>query len=261
VTSTAVPVAGAGVLPDGFRIALDAGARWADDGTVLAGGAPVRLLRLTPAGRALVDRLAAGEPVSRSKGAQSLARRLLDAGLAHPRPPVTDSTPEVAVVIPVRNDAEGLAATLTALSDSAAIVVVDDASADANAASPGGTRPGTTLLRRSVRGGPAAARNDGWRATGAPFVAFVDANCEPESGWLDVLLPHFADPQVAAVAPRILPPPDTGNSGALSAYEAVVSPLDLGAMEAIVRPGSLVSYVPTAALHHQRRGRDRKSVV
>ena len=248
MTTTAVPVAGSGVLPDGFRIALDPGVRWVDDGTILVGGAPIRLLRFTPTGRALIDRLAAGEPVSRSKGAQSLARRLLDAGLAHPRPPVTDSTPDVAIVIPVRNDAAGLAATLTVLSDSAAIVVVDDASADANAVSPGVTRPGTTLLRRSVRGGPAAARNDGWRATGAPFVAFVDANCEPEPGWLDVLVPHFADPQVAAVAPRILPPPDTENSGALAAYEAVASPLDLGAKEAIVRPGSRVPYVPTAAL-------------
>jgi mycofactocin system glycosyltransferase len=34
----------------------------------------------------------------------------------------------------------------------------------------------------------------------------------------------------------------------LAAYEAVASPLDLGAREAIVRPGSPVPYVPTAAL-------------
>ncbi|HEV8626496.1 MAG TPA: mycofactocin biosynthesis glycosyltransferase MftF [Acidimicrobiia bacterium] len=245
-TTTAAPLGG--LLPDGFRVALDPDARWAGDGSVLVGGAPIRLLRLTPAGRALVDRLAAGEPVPRAPGAQRLTRRLLDAGLAHPRPPFQVSSAEVAVVIPVHNDAEGLAATLTALPDSAAIVVVDDASTDAEAVPVGGTRPGTTLLRRTVRGGPAAARNDGWRATGAPFVAFVDANCEPEPGWLDVLLPHFADPQVAAVAPRILPPPDTGNGGALAAYEAVASPLDLGAKEAAVRPGSRVAYVPTAAL-------------
>jgi mycofactocin system glycosyltransferase len=246
VTATAVPVAGSGVLPDGFRIALDPGVRWADGGTVLVGGAPIRLLRFTPAGRALVDRLAAGEPVPHSTGAQMLARRLLDAGLAHPRPSAPDSTTEVAVVIPVRNDAQGLASTLSALPDSAAIVVVDDASSDADTVSLRGT--GATLLRRSARGGPAAARNDGWRATDAAFVAFVDANCEPEPGWLEILLPHFADPEVAAVAPRILPPSDLRKPGALAAYEAVASPLDLGAREANVRPGSPVAYVPTAAL-------------
>jgi mycofactocin system glycosyltransferase len=76
-------------------------------------------------------------------------------------------------------------------------------------------------------------------------VAFVDANCEPEPGWLDTLLPHFADPQVAAVAPRIL---STRGEGPLAAYEAVASPLDLGEREAIVRPRSPVAYVPTAAL-------------
>jgi mycofactocin system glycosyltransferase len=234
------------VLPEGFRIALDPGVRWSDDGTVLIGGAPIRLLRFTAAGRALLDRLAAGDPVPRSTGAQSLARRLLDAGLAHPRPPVMEATPEVAVVIPVRNDAEGLASTVAALPDSAAIVVVDDASTGADAIPLPTT--GATLLRRSAQGGPAAARNDGWRATGAPLVAFVDANCEPEPGWLDTLLPHFADPKVAAVAPRILPSSGTRDGGALPAYEAVASPLDLGPREAVVRPGSPVPYVPTAAL-------------
>jgi mycofactocin system glycosyltransferase len=122
------------------------------------------------------------------------------------------------------------------------------ASTDAEALKARSARLGTALLHRAVRGGPAAARNDGWRATDAPFIAFVDANCEPEPGWLDVLLPHFADPQVAAVAPRILPPANTEGGGRLAAYEAAASPLDLGAREASVRPRSPVAYVPTAAL-------------
>ena len=259
-TTAAAPVSG--MLPEGFRVALDPGARWAGDGTVLVGGAPIRLLRLTPTGRALVDRLAAGEPVPASPGAQRLARRLLDAGLAHPRLPAPESPPDgVVVVIPVHDDADGLAATLAALAGGPPVVVVDDASADTGAirvrvnevgstyaTTSSGTRPETVLLHRRSRGGPAAARNDGWRAAEAPFIAFVDANCEPEPGWLDALLPHFADPHVAAVAPRILPPSDTEGGGALDAYEAVASPLDLGARQAAVRPGSRVPYVPTAAL-------------
>lgn len=277
MTTAVAPVAG--LLPDGFRVALDPRVRWAGDGDVLIGGAPIRLLRLTPAGRMLVDRLAAGEPVPPSVGAQRLARRLLDAGVAHPRPPTPAPPPGAVVVIPVRNDAEGLGATLAALAGGSPIVIVDDASDDPAAVTARSTGPGTTVLHRVAQGGPAAARNDGWQASDAPFVAFVDANCEPESGWLDVVLPHFADPQIAAVAPRILPTAslergrieawgeertpvpslsrstaqsaverDRDLGGLLAAYEAVASPLDLGPREAIVRPGSPVPYVPTAAL-------------
>lgn len=248
-------------MPDGFRIALDPGARWTGGGAVLVGGSPIRLLRLTASGRDLVRRLAAGAPVPASEAAQRLTRRLLDAGLAHPRPPVpavppgSTSASGVVVVIPVRNDADGLADTLAALAaggDASGVptVVVDDASADQVALKAHCGAPVMTLLHRSRHGGPAAARNDGWRATEEPIVAFVDANCEPEPGWLDVLLPHFADPQVAAVAPRIVASADgrTDGGGTMATYEAVASPLDLGEREAIVRPRSPVAYVPTAAL-------------
>ena len=244
MTTTVAPVAGS--LPPDFRIALDPGARWAGDGEVLVGGAPIRLLRFTPAGRGLVDRLAAGEPVPRSAGAQRLARRLLDAGVAHPRPPAPAPPLETVVVIPVRNDPSGLAATLAALAPGPPTVVVDDASEDSVTVTACGSRHEASVLHRATQGGPAAARNDGWRASDAPFVAFLDANCEPERGWLDVLLPHFADPQVAAVAPRIVPSGSGG--GTMAAYETVASPLDLGDREASVRPGSPVPYVPTAAL-------------
>jgi GT2 family glycosyltransferase len=32
--------------------------------------------------------------------------------------------------------------------------------------------------------GPAAARNAGWNATSAPYIAFTDDDCEPQPGWL-----------------------------------------------------------------------------
>jgi mycofactocin system glycosyltransferase len=127
------------------------------------------------------------------------------------------------------------------------VYVVDDQSAE-----PGPLADrcpaGVTLIRTEAWGGPAGARNTGWRRAPKPLIAFVDANCEPEPGWLDRLLPHFADPQVGAVAPRIAPSAGMGAPAVLAAYEAVASPLDLGAREAIVRPRSPVAYVPTAAL-------------
>ena len=75
----------------------------------------------------------------------------------------------------------------------------------------------------------------------------------PAPGWLDRLLPHFADPVVAAVAPRIVPyEPDRATGWRppqwLARYEGVSSTLDMGAVPSIVRPGSKVPYVPGAAL-------------
>ena len=58
---------------------------------------------------------------------------------------------------------------------------------------------------------------------------------------------HFADPVVGAVAPRVVPLASS-RSRTLASYAAARSPLDLGAAEALVRPGTPVSYVPTAAL-------------
>ncbi|MYR59508.1 glycosyltransferase, partial [Streptomyces sp. SID625] len=100
-------------------------------------------------------------------------------------------------------------------------------------------------VRHPVSRGPAAARNSGWRLAGTELVAFLDADVVPEPGWLEALLPHFADPRVAAVAPRVRSRP---GGSVLERYERERSPLDLGPLPAVVRPGSRVSYVPTAAL-------------
>src|SRR5690606_17683482 len=106
------------------------------------------------------------------------------------------------------------------------------------------------VVRRGHQGGPAGARNSGLAEVATPLVAFVDADCEPVSGWLDHLLPHLDDPAVAAVAPRIVAA-DTGTdetSGAIARYEAEHSALDMGPAPARVRARSRVSYVPAAAL-------------
>src|SRR4029077_1269884 len=58
--------------------------------------------------------------------------------------------------------------------------------------------------------------------------------------------PHFADPGVGAVAPRIVP---AGHGRTwLARYEGASSTLDMGHRASIVRPGSRVPYVPGAAL-------------
>jgi mycofactocin system glycosyltransferase len=213
---------------------------------VLVGGSPLRVVRLQAAGAAVVDRWVEGEPVGAGTGARTLARRLLDAGMVHPRPTPGAGPGEAAVtvVIPVRDCPVGLAATLRALGGANPVIVVDDGSI-----SPPGADQGVIIRHTSPRG-PAAARNTGWQAAQTDYVAFVDADCQPLAGWLDLLLPHFADAAVGAVAPRVRS--SEGPPG-LSEYERLRSPLDLGPHEAPVQPGSVVAYVPTAALVVRRQ--------
>jgi glycosyltransferase involved in cell wall biosynthesis len=300
-------------------LVFDPSARRLEDGRVLVGGHPTRLLRLTPAGARMVDAWRGGSPVGDGEGARRLAQRLIHAGLAHPRPtPGAVRPDDVAIVIPTRDRLPDLAR----LGPCREIVIVDDGSSPPlnlkvpgtfkfaprrDPAPPGGVRnlkgsdplnfapaPGrepTTprgepatprgepappggvrnlkgsdpfnfapapgrepvapggapvrVVRRERSGGPAAARNAGLAATDAPFIAFLDSDVVPTPGWLEPLLAHFADPELAAVAPRVRVPP---GASALARYEAARSPLDLGPHPGVVGPGRRVGYVPAAAL-------------
>jgi len=214
----------------GTRVILDGSVRRIDGGRVLIGGSPMRLMRLTEAGSRLVDRWAAGEEVGRSVGARRLARRLLDRGMVHPRVvPSVARTGDVTVVIPVFDRAAGLERTLAALAAGdvmpGAVLVVDDRSSGdgpavaAKVAAAGGAR----FVARAVRGGPGAARNSGLELVDTPWVAFVDADVEPAGDWLAQLLPHFDDPAVVAVAPRVVP---ADSVGAMSTESLPASPAE-----------------------------------
>jgi mycofactocin system glycosyltransferase len=233
------------VIPAGWSLVLDRSTRRTEGGRVVIGGAPLRLLRLTEDGARWLDAIEAGAAVSMADAHRQLARRLVDAGVAHPRPPrrTGPSTDDVAVVVPVRDMAEGLSATLGSVGPVGEVVVVDDGSADAVRA----TACGSRVLRNDRSLGPAGARDRGWRASEAPFVAFVDAEVEGAEGWLADLLPHFDDESVGAVAPRVRASPGHAPRW-LAAYERVRSSLDLGPEPARVRPGSTVPYVPTTAI-------------
>jgi len=126
------------------------------------------------------------------------------------------------------------------------VIVVDDGSARPEPVAAAAAAAGARCLRRDHCGGPGAARNTGLAAATTPLVAFVDSDCVPGPGWLAPLLPHFADPAVAAVAPRIVPHGE--GEGWLARYEGISSTLDMGAAESLVRPGTKVPYVPGAAL-------------
>lgn len=210
-----------------------------DGGRLLHGGSPRRLLRLTDVGAALVAALLAGEP-ARTGQERALGRRLVDAGLARSYPPAGER-PSVTVLVPVRDRATALGRCLDALGDRDPVLVVDDGSlipVDAD-------RPHVTVLRRDTPGGPAAARSDGVGRIDADVVVCLDSDVVVGPGWLEPLLAHLADPQVAAAAPRVVPAPA---GTVLGRYLRARSPLDLGPDDLPVRPGSTVPYVPTAAL-------------
>ena len=223
--------------------------RVADGGRLLVGGYPGRLVRLTPAGAALVGRWLAGEPLGPEPAAGRLARRLLDAAMLHPRWAPAAEVRDVTVVVPTLDRAGELDRCLRAVraaDPSVPVLVVDDGSADPRAVGTVAARRGATVLRHPARRGAAAARNTGLRVARTALVAFVDSDVVVPPDWLARLRPYFADPVVAAVAPRVAA--HQPGPGWLAAYETAHSPLDMGSRPGQARPGSPVPYVPTATL-------------
>lgn len=232
-------------FPEHIALALDAGTRRSADGRTLLGGAPMRLLRFSDAGAAAIDRALAVPAVPTGGPEAQVARRLLDAGMAHPRPRGTPQL-SLSVVVPVRDHAVELAELLDALDLPAGteVVVVDDGAPDP-ATVPEVVAGRAAVLRHPTSLGPGAARDTGWRATTGDVVAFLDADVVPGAGWLAPLLAHLLDPAVGMVAPRVRSRP---GPTLLERYERHRSPLDLGDREARVVPRGRVSYVPTATL-------------
>src|SRR4029077_19601099 len=121
-------------------------------GTVITGGYPIRVLRLSPAGARHVAGWWAGTPGPGTARARALARRLLDTGIAHP---VLDGgpaeSPEVTVVIPVRDRhaelARCLAAPAPSIPGTSRVIVVDDGSADPDAIQSVAAAAGASVVR------------------------------------------------------------------------------------------------------------------
>ncbi|BBX18558.1 mycofactocin system glycosyltransferase [Mycolicibacterium duvalii] len=230
-------------LPDGFAVQVDRRVRVLGEGTALLGGSPTRLLRLAPAAQTLLrgGRLEVHDAVS-----AQLARTLLDATVAHPRPLSGPSHRDITVVIPVKDNPIGLMRLVSSLRGMR-VVIVDDGSVDpVREADFAAMHCDVRVLRHPYSKGPAAARNTGLAVCDTDFVAFLDSDVVPRRGWLEALCGHFCDPAVALVAPRIVALNNT--AGAVARYEAVRSSLDLGLREAPVVPYGTVSYVPSAAI-------------
>src|SRR6516225_3157277 len=215
-------------LPAGFTVRLARNVRRSRYGRLMLGGSPPRLLRLTPAATRLLQ---PGRFTVTDRASAALARRLLDSGVANPRPPDC-SVRDITIVIPVRDRAAQLGRLLGRLradpeSAPLPVLVVDDGSAHPAAVAAVAARFGAQLLAHPDNRGPAEARNTGLRRADTVYIAFCDSDVLPQPGWLGPLVAQFADPAVALAAPRVLSA--VGDTpGPLARYEKNRSPLDMG---------------------------------
>jgi len=153
------------------------------------------------------------------------------------------AAPEVSVVVPTRNRAVLLDRCLSALRRQREVrlelIVVDDGSTDGTSEAIAG---GADLVLRNPRSmGPAAARNRGIQAASAPFVAFTDDDCVPQSDWLCTLLTRLraAPVDVVGVGGRVLP----ATEGWVSAYMT---------RHRILEPPESLEYLVTANCLYRR---------
>ncbi|MBP3036468.1 mycofactocin biosynthesis glycosyltransferase MftF [Arthrobacter sp. zg-ZUI100] len=235
------------LLPIGFRVRLAPDVRVSGGGTVLTGGAPLRVLFPGAAARALLENREFSVTDRRSR---ALADKLLGYGIAEPvtasLPPVSPA--QVTYVVPVRDRPAALERLLHSIGSGKAVVVVDDASQDPDTIAEVAARHGADYLPLAENGGPAGARNAGLSRVLTPFVVFADSDMVLDPETVPQLLRHFADPLVALAAPRILGWNPGADRGWIYRYEDSRSSLDLGARSSLVHPRAPVSWLPAACL-------------
>ena len=147
--------------------------------------------------------------------------------------------PEASVVFATHNRPERLRRQIAALRaqevdpDRYEIIVVDDASGPETQrvlgeeqAVAGG--PAFRAIRRERSGGPAVARNEGWRTARAPLVVFTDDDCEAPPQWLSAILAAHREHPDAFIQGPIQPiPAEQGEYGPFS-HTVVVEALGPG---------------------------------
>jgi glycosyltransferase involved in cell wall biosynthesis len=128
------------------------------------------------------------------------------------------SAPRIAVVVATHNRVYRLSLLLDALREQSLsheefeVIVVDDGSQDAtpqllaDAEQAGDLQ--LTVLRREPAGGPARARNLGWRAAAAPLIAFTDDDCRPTVSWLAAYLAAAESYPGAVLQGRVMKDPE-----------------------------------------------------
>jgi len=229
-----------------------------DPGGILLSPRPLVALRLNPQAFGLLASLNGGSTAAELAAARpglpladvttfldDLARRRL----LIKRPPPSVRWPAVSIIAPARGrpiETRACVESLLALdypADRLELIVVDDASDPPLAPALAGLP--VRLMRQDVNIGQSAARNRAAAAARGELLAFIDNDCVAAPGWLRTLVAALDDPAVAVAGGRVIAPPGAGR---VAAFEAVRSPLDMGAFGGEVGPGEAVAYMPACNL-------------
>lgn len=116
------------------------------------------------------------------------------------------AVPFASVVVPVLNSGASLEKLLQCLQQQDCqhpfeVIVVDDGSSEDLQAVISRFRKNLSLkfLRHEANRGPAAARNSGIKKAIGEIVVFTDADCRPQTDWLEKMLAPFADQEITGV--------------------------------------------------------------
>ena len=159
-------------------------------------------------------------------------RRVLRA----PLPPLPTPAPFVSVVVPARDEEDGVAACAEALlasdypADAFEVIVVDDFSADATAERVRALQHATgdprlrlirlaDRLERPDQGHKGEALAWGIHEAAGRLILTTDADCLADPGWLGAMARTFATPRVGFVAGGVRMVPGRGLGGPLQALE------------------------------------------
>jgi mycofactocin system glycosyltransferase len=226
------------------RFIADSSWRRPEHGNVVLAGSPLKLFSLSNAGQTIAECIERAHPLP--QGHEPLTERLLNAGAIHPIPSDDDkvrfSLNTVTAVIPAfirtSQEAQTLKSLVASCSSLHSTVVIDDCSPH-----PLPDLSETRVIRLDTNSGPAAARNAGIAMVETEFIACIDVDVTISATTISQLLPYFADEKVALVAPRVK---SRATANVVGEYEVAASVLDMGDVEAHVRAGTRVSYVPSA---------------
>jgi mycofactocin system glycosyltransferase len=161
-------------------------------------------------------------------------------------PPAPGRWPQVSIIVAARGRHRATRACVDSLlalaypGERCEIIVVDDASEPPLAAALAGLPIRLIRLDRNI--GQSAARNLAAADARGELLAFIDNDCIADPAWLRSLVPYLDDPAVAMVGGRVVAPPP---ARPVAAFEAVRSPLDMGAIASGVGPDEVVAYLPT----------------
>ncbi|AHY47922.1 mycofactocin system glycosyltransferase [Rubrobacter radiotolerans] len=241
-----------------YRLERGLAVRPTKSGWALVSERPLMATKLNEQAAGILERL--GDPrtaaeVSHETGLPLTATTAFLDGLAGKRVLTREARtlpahwPTVTVAVPARDrpaETRACAESLLALDypqELLEVIVVDDASRVPLSEVLCDLPVRVIHLEKNV--GQSAARNLAAREARGEIVAFLDNDCVAQSDWLRALVAPLCEPGVDLAGGRVLSPsPD----GAVAAFEAVRSPLDMGSVGGPVGLDETVPYLPSCNL-------------